>query len=86
MSPLQEPVLEHAPSEAQDPQVSCENVTQNSGVVKSVSNTENVQLTSIELAREIDLLLSRTEKYVARAAYSIAGQLMYVRESRAISC
>lgn len=42
-------------------------------------------MTSIELATKIADMLARVDKYEARAAYSIAGQLMYEREHKAIS-
>jgi hypothetical protein len=45
---VQEPVLEHAPTEAQNPQVTGVTLAQNSGVVKSVNSPENGQVWRLE--------------------------------------
>jgi len=43
MPEVQKPVLEHAPTEAQNPQVTGVTLAQNSDIVKSVTCTENVR-------------------------------------------
>lgn len=52
---------------------------------KQFVKMDNPEANSVELAQQIDCLLSQVGKYTARAAYSIAGQLLYERESKAIS-
>jgi hypothetical protein len=89
MPEVQKPVLEHAAPKARPKEISqgADSVKLVTVVTDSLSDVDakNRCKNSIELAQEIDRMLAQTEKYMARAAYSMAGQLMYEREHKAIS-
>ena len=73
---MQESVLEHAAPEAnQTPRLA--------GRLTDGDYPENQN--SVKLGMHIGALLAQADKYTARAAYSIAGQLMFEREHKAIS-
>ena len=80
MPEVQKPVLEHAPTK--------EEITRENDVVNLVTNVTEIRKTdrsSVELGMHLADMLDQVDKYTARAAYSIAGQLMYEREYKAIS-
>lgn len=73
---MQVTVLEHAAPEAR----------QNQGLTSRLADGDYPEnRDSVNLGVRIGDLLAQTDKYTARAAYSIAGQLMFEREHKAIS-